>query len=196
MLVPFTGPGGAGGSLVVGWSVPQGDGWLEDPDIKAWAEWMKVAMPGADLSDTLNLAGYAYALTLEQVRNTHDLDTVTPLSREDEARLHARYGYPHWRTGSGLWGMAELPLGAMPPAEEAAPVGAALARSGLSRVVRTVWRASPSPLGASGGLPYAFAGRPRRIPSSPRPWRTGKALRTERRNQELKRFLNNSDLAM
>ena len=41
--------------------------WAEDPDIKAWAEWMKVAMPGADLSDTLNLAGYAYALTLEQV---------------------------------------------------------------------------------------------------------------------------------
>jgi signal transduction histidine kinase len=35
MLVPFTGPGGAGGSLVVGWSVPQGDGWLEDSDIKA-----------------------------------------------------------------------------------------------------------------------------------------------------------------
>jgi len=35
MLVPLTGPGGAGGALVVGWSSAQGDGWLEDPDVKA-----------------------------------------------------------------------------------------------------------------------------------------------------------------
>ena len=31
----FTGPGGAGGALVVGWSASQGDGWLEDADVKA-----------------------------------------------------------------------------------------------------------------------------------------------------------------
>ncbi len=46
---------------------PNDPKWADDPDIKIWAEWMKANMPGADMSDTLNLAGYAYAMTLEQV---------------------------------------------------------------------------------------------------------------------------------
>jgi signal transduction histidine kinase len=35
MLVPFTGPAGEGGALLVGSETPQGDRWLEEPDIKA-----------------------------------------------------------------------------------------------------------------------------------------------------------------
>ena len=35
MLVPFTGPGGAGGALLVGSATPQGQRWLEENDIKA-----------------------------------------------------------------------------------------------------------------------------------------------------------------
>ena len=41
--------------------------WADDPDVKTWTAWMKENMPGADLNDSLNEAGYAYAQTLEQV---------------------------------------------------------------------------------------------------------------------------------
>lgn len=41
--------------------------WKDDPDVNAWVAWMKENMPGAELSDILNAAGYAYAQTLEQV---------------------------------------------------------------------------------------------------------------------------------
>lgn len=41
--------------------------WKDDPDVKAWVAWMNQNMPGAELSDILNAAGYAYAQTLEQV---------------------------------------------------------------------------------------------------------------------------------
>ncbi len=41
--------------------------WKDDPDVKAWVAWMNENMPGAELSDILNAAGFAYAQTLEQV---------------------------------------------------------------------------------------------------------------------------------
>jgi branched-chain amino acid transport system substrate-binding protein len=41
--------------------------WADDADVRTWMAWMKENMPGADLNDSLNEAGYAYAQTLEQV---------------------------------------------------------------------------------------------------------------------------------
>ena len=41
--------------------------WAGDPDVKAWTEWMKANMPGADLNDSLTAAGYSFGQTLEQV---------------------------------------------------------------------------------------------------------------------------------
>jgi branched-chain amino acid transport system substrate-binding protein len=41
--------------------------WANDDDVKEWMAWMKDALPGAELSDSLNEAGYMYAKTLEQV---------------------------------------------------------------------------------------------------------------------------------
>jgi branched-chain amino acid transport system substrate-binding protein len=41
--------------------------WANDQDVKEWMAWMKENMPGAELSDSLNEAGYMYAKTLEQV---------------------------------------------------------------------------------------------------------------------------------
>ena len=41
--------------------------WADDADVKTWMAWMKENMPGADLNDSLNEAGYMYAQTLEQV---------------------------------------------------------------------------------------------------------------------------------
>jgi len=41
--------------------------WANDPDIVAWRGWMKENMPGTDTNDSLTVAGYAVAQTLEQV---------------------------------------------------------------------------------------------------------------------------------
>jgi branched-chain amino acid transport system substrate-binding protein len=41
--------------------------WANDDDVKEWMAWMKDNMPGAELSDSLNEAGYMFAKTLEQV---------------------------------------------------------------------------------------------------------------------------------
>ena len=41
--------------------------WADDPDVKTWLAWMKDNLPTADINDSLNVAGYAYAQTLEQV---------------------------------------------------------------------------------------------------------------------------------
>jgi len=41
--------------------------WANDDDVKEWMAWMKDNMPGAELSDSLNEAGYMYAKTLERV---------------------------------------------------------------------------------------------------------------------------------
>ncbi|MDB5521170.1 MAG: Amino acid/amide transporter substrate-binding protein family [Tardiphaga sp.] len=41
--------------------------WADDPDVKTWAAWMKVAMHNTDLNDALTGAGYSAAQTLEQV---------------------------------------------------------------------------------------------------------------------------------
>jgi branched-chain amino acid transport system substrate-binding protein len=41
--------------------------WADDADVKAWLAWMKENLPSADINDSLNVAGYAYAQTLEQV---------------------------------------------------------------------------------------------------------------------------------
>src|SRR5882757_2160822 len=41
--------------------------WANEDDVKEWMAWMNDNMPGAELSDSLNEAGYMYAKTLEQV---------------------------------------------------------------------------------------------------------------------------------
>ncbi|MGZ5905524.1 MAG: ABC transporter substrate-binding protein [Reyranella sp.] len=41
--------------------------WADDSDVKTWLAWMKENLPTADINDSLNVAGYAYAQTLEQV---------------------------------------------------------------------------------------------------------------------------------
>jgi branched-chain amino acid transport system substrate-binding protein len=41
--------------------------WANDDDVKEWTAWMTENMPGAEMTDSLNEAGYMYAKTLEQV---------------------------------------------------------------------------------------------------------------------------------
>ena len=56
--------------------------WTDDADVKAWRDWMKKNMPEADLNDSINIGGYCFAQTLEQVLRQCGND----LSRENIMR--------------------------------------------------------------------------------------------------------------
>ncbi|MFC0282144.1 ABC transporter substrate-binding protein [Camelimonas abortus] len=56
--------------------------WKDDAAVKEWRAWFDRYLPGADPSDTLNIVGYAYAQTLEQVLRQAGDD----LSRENIMR--------------------------------------------------------------------------------------------------------------
>ena len=55
----------------------------------------------------------AVALTLEQVKNSPDIDTHQPVSRRHERDYLNYYAYPEYWEGGGLWSMSELPF--VPP---------------------------------------------------------------------------------
>jgi uncharacterized protein YrrD len=49
------------------------------------------------------------SVTKEKVRNSPDIDTEQPVSRQHEKRYLGYYGYPYYWDGSGLWGMDSYP---------------------------------------------------------------------------------------
>lgn len=56
------------------------------------------------------------SLTMDQVRNSPDIDTHKPVSRQHESLYMSYYGYPFYWGGPGLWGSAAYPAAvAMPP---------------------------------------------------------------------------------
>ncbi len=66
-------------------------------------------------------------LTKEQVKNSPDIDTDKPVSRQHEIHYFGYYGYPFYWGGTGLWGTEIYPnmmrlgyagLMAIPPAEQ------------------------------------------------------------------------------
>ena len=59
--------------------------WATDPDVVAWRSWMAEHVPDANLTDGINVAGYSYAQTLEQVLRQCGGD----LSRENIMRQAA-----------------------------------------------------------------------------------------------------------
>lgn len=48
-------------------------------------------------------------LTKEQIRNSPDIDTDKPVSRQHEAEFSAYYGYPYYWSGPLVWGYAAYP---------------------------------------------------------------------------------------
>jgi hypothetical protein len=48
-------------------------------------------------------------ITKEQVRNSPDIDTEKPVSRQHEFEYSGYYGYPNYWGGSGLWGGDRYP---------------------------------------------------------------------------------------
>jgi sporulation protein YlmC with PRC-barrel domain len=49
------------------------------------------------------------SLTKEQVKNSPDIDTDKPVSRQHEIRYLGYYGYPFYWGGAGLWGNGAYP---------------------------------------------------------------------------------------
>ena len=49
------------------------------------------------------------SLTKEQVKNSPDIDTDKPVSRQHERQYLGYYGYPYYWAGDGLWGAGAYP---------------------------------------------------------------------------------------
>ncbi len=54
------------------------------------------------------------SLTKEQVKNSPDIDTQRPISRQHEKSYLGYYGYPNYWGSTGLWGMGMYPYALMP----------------------------------------------------------------------------------
>lgn len=68
-------------------------------------------------------------LTRDQVKNSPDIDTQKPVSRQHETAFMDYYGYPYYWGGPYLWGDSAFPATlAMPPAVESQMAAAATAR--------------------------------------------------------------------
>jgi len=57
------------------------------------------------------------AISKEQVRESPDIDTDKPVSRQHETDYYAYYGYPHYWGGEGLWGEGTYPNMLLPGCE-------------------------------------------------------------------------------
>lgn len=49
------------------------------------------------------------SITKEQVKNSPDIDTDKPVSRQHEMQYLGYYGYPYYWAGDGLWGQGAYP---------------------------------------------------------------------------------------
>ncbi len=54
------------------------------------------------------------SITKEQVKNSPDIDTEKPVSRQHEIQYAGYYGYPYYWGGAGIWGMGAYPYMMMP----------------------------------------------------------------------------------
>ena len=72
------------------------------------------------------------ALTKEQLRNSPDIDTQRPVSRQHEAEYARYFGYPYYWVGAGLWGMGAEPRPLVRASAQQPDVDARLAQVVLS----------------------------------------------------------------
>jgi hypothetical protein len=54
------------------------------------------------------------SITREQVRNSPDIDTDKPVSRQNEVQVLGYYGYPTYWDGAGMWGGGLYPAAMLP----------------------------------------------------------------------------------
>lgn len=79
-------------------------------DTGKWLPGRQVLISPIALSDTDWVAEVLnVSLTKEQVKNSPDIDTDKPVSRQHEAEYFNYYGYPYYWYGGGLWGAGAYP---------------------------------------------------------------------------------------
>jgi hypothetical protein len=61
------------------------------------------------------------SITRDQVRNSPEMDTDRPVSRQQEEQFLGYYGYPNYWMGGGLWGPVAYPAGMLGGALNGAP---------------------------------------------------------------------------
>ncbi len=54
------------------------------------------------------------SITKEQVKNSPDIDTNKPASRQNEEQYMGYYGYPTYWGGVGMWGEGLYPYAMVP----------------------------------------------------------------------------------
>lgn len=83
-------------------------------DTGTWLESRNVLISPYSVTHPLASNGVInVSLTREQVRNSPDIDTHKPVSRQQESEYLGFYGYPTYWIDGGLWPMGGLPT--MPP---------------------------------------------------------------------------------
>ena len=88
-------------------------------------------------------------LTRDRIRDSPDIDTDQPVSRQQEVAFHSYYGYPYYWGGPGFWAH---PLGMMaPPVPEYAAIPPEQARGGIAGGTSEPEGAAD---GGSGGDPH------------------------------------------
>jgi uncharacterized protein YrrD len=118
-------------------------------DDEAWAVRYLVVNTGAWLSNRHVLisphsirnwgwegAVLPVSISREQVKNSPDVDTQKPVSRQYERSYFGYYGYPYYWNGAGLWGEDAYP-GIMTPADGADSAAATRAREHDDRHLRS-----------------------------------------------------------
>jgi len=84
-------------------------------DTGHWLPGRKVLLsPGVLLTPDWRERSFTVALTCEQVKNSPDIDTEKPVSRQREIELHTHYGWPFYWTSTGAW---PEPMPIIPPLE-------------------------------------------------------------------------------
>ena len=79
-------------------------------DTGGWLSSRKVLISPMSLAHPDWAAGILPAsITREQVKNSPDIDTDKPVSRQHEADYLGYYGYPYYWGGSGIWGAHPYP---------------------------------------------------------------------------------------
>jgi len=79
-------------------------------DTGSWLSSRKVLISPISIHDpNWGLRTLPVSITKEQVRNSPDIDTDKPISRQHEIQYHSYYGYPYYGGGVGIWGAGMYP---------------------------------------------------------------------------------------
>src|SRR5664279_580224 len=79
-------------------------------DTGAWLSSRQVLISPIAIGDA-NCATKTFSASIskEQVKNSPDIDTDKPVSRQHEMQYLGYYGYPYYWAGDGLWGQGAYP---------------------------------------------------------------------------------------